>query len=99
MEYQEGGSAGGSEVQDPPQMSEAATITSIFFEPGKVFEDLKRKPRFVIAGVIIAILITGYAFGLYYKVGEAGVRSYISDQFDKSPRTQGLTAEQKNNAI
>ncbi|MEP7076161.1 MAG: YIP1 family protein [Acidobacteriota bacterium] len=85
--------------QEAPQMSEAATLVSIFFEPGKVFEDLRRKPRFIMAGVIIAILFTGYAFGLYYKIGDAGMRSFMSEQFDKNPRTQGMTGEQKSNAI
>lgn len=99
MEHQEAGSMEPSEIQDPPQMSEVATLGSIFFEPGRVFEDLKRKPRFIMAGIIIAIFVTGYAFGLYYKVGDAGVRSYMAEQFDKNPRTQTMTAEQKSNAI
>lgn len=85
--------------QEAPQMSEATTLVSIFFEPGKVFEDLRRRPRFIMASVIIAILFTGYAFGLYYKIGDAGMRSFMSEQFDKNPRTQGMTGEQKSNAI
>jgi len=51
------------------------------------------------ASVIIALLFTGYTFGLYYKIGDAGIRSFVSDQFDKNPRTQGMTPEQKSNAI
>jgi hypothetical protein len=31
-------------IEEPAQMSEAATLGSIFFEPGKTFEDLRRKP-------------------------------------------------------
>jgi len=99
MENLEGAGSQPIMPQEPAQMSEVATLGSIFFEPGRVFEDLKRKPRFVMAGVIIALLVTGYAFGLYYKIGEAGVRSYLSEQFDKSPRAQNLTPEQKSNAI
>jgi len=99
MENQEGGAFPEAQPQDPPQMSEAATLGSIFFEPGRVFEDLKRKPRFVMAGVIIALLVTGYGFGLYYKIGDAGVRSFMSEQIDKSPRGASLTPEQKANAI
>ena len=85
--------------REVPQMSEASTLVSIFFEPGRVFEDLRRKPRFIMASVIIALLFTGYTFGLYYKIGDAGIRSFVSDQFDKNPRTQGMTPEQKSNAI
>lgn len=85
--------------QDMPQMSEATTLGSIFFEPGRTFEDLKRKPRFLMAGIIIALLVTAYGFGLYYKVGDAGMRRFIIEQIDKSPQTQGMSAEQKTGAV
>jgi hypothetical protein len=84
---------------EEPQMSEAATIGNIFFEPGRTFEDLKRKPRFVIGAIIISLLVTAYGFGLYYKVGEAGLRSFASDQIDKSPQAGSMSSEQKATAI
>lgn len=99
MENQEDRAIQPMDPQEAPQMSEAATLAGIFFEPGRVFEDLRRKPRFIMAGIVIALLVTGYAFGLHYKVGEAGVRSFMSDQIEKSPRTQGMTSEQKSDAI
>ncbi len=82
-------------VTDPPQMSEISTISGIFFEPGRVFEDLRRKPRFIIGSIIIALLITAYGFGIYYKIGETGLRRVIVEQIDKSPQTQSMSAEQK----
>jgi hypothetical protein len=84
---------------DPPQMSEISTIAGIFFEPGRTFEDLRRKPRFIIASVIIALLITAYGFGMYYKIGEAGMRRVIMEQMDKSSQTQSMSNEQKSDAI
>jgi hypothetical protein len=84
---------------DPPQMSELGTVANIFFEPGRTFEDLKRKPRFLIAGIIIAVLVAGYTFGLVYKVGEAGLRRFVAEQIDKSPRADSLSSEQKANAV
>src|SRR5688572_2926063 len=81
------------QVQDPPQMSEMSTILGVFIEPGKTFEDLKRKPRFIIGSIIIALLVTAYGFGLYYKVGEAGMRRVVMEQMDKSPQTSGMSAE------
>lgn len=80
-------------------MSEVATLGNIFFEPGRTFEDLRRKPRFVMAFVIIAILTTAYGFGLYYKIGDAGIRRFISEQMDRSPQASGLSPDQKENAI
>lgn len=85
--------------REEPQMSEAATLGNIFFEPGRTFEDLRRRPRFVMAMVIICILSTAYAFGLYYKVGDAGVRRFMTEQIDKSPQAGSMSSEQKANAV
>jgi hypothetical protein len=87
------------ESREEPQMSEVGTLGSIFFEPGETFQDLRRKPRFLMAAIIMALLVTGYTIGLQYKIGESGMRSFITDQIEKSPRTSGLTAEQKANAV
>jgi hypothetical protein len=86
-------------VTDPPQMSEASTLLGIFMEPGRVFEDLRRKPRFILGAVIIALLMTAYGFGLYYKVGEKAVRSMVAEQIEKSPQTASMPADQKNGMI
>jgi hypothetical protein len=84
---------------EPAQMSELATIGNIFFEPGRTFEDLRRKPRFILATIIIALLTTAYAFGLYYKVGDAGIRQFAMEQIDKSPQASSMDATQKANAV
>ncbi len=42
--------AGNVPVEEPAKMSEVGTLGSIFFEPGATFEDLRRKPRFLMAG-------------------------------------------------
>lgn len=88
-----------SSASESPQMSEVSTLASIFFEPGAVFEDLRRRPRFLIAGLITVLLITAYSFGLSYKIGEAGMRSYIAAQIEKSPQTQSMDAAQKKGAV
>lgn len=86
-------------AEPPPEMSEFGTVLGIFFEPGRTFEDLKRKPRFLVAGIIIALLATAYAFGLYYKVGEAGMRRFMVEQIDKSPQTQSMPKDQKDATV
>jgi len=42
----------------PPtvEMSTPQTLTSIFFEPGRTFEALRSRPRFLIAGLILLVL-------------------------------------------
>lgn len=84
---------------EAPQMSEIATIAGIFFEPGRTFEDLRRKPRFIIGSIIIALFVTAYAFGLYYKVGEAGMRNFTREQIEKSSQGQSLSKEQMDTQI
>jgi len=80
-------------------MSEVATLGNIFIEPGRVFDDMRRKPRFIFASLIIAVLITAWGFGLYYKVGDDGTRRFIDEQFDKNPQTQSLSKDDRENAI
>lgn len=84
---------------DAPQMSEVGTLAGIFFEPGRVFEDLKRKPRFILASLVIAAFITAYGIALAQKVGDAGVRSFIEAEMNKSPQAQNMPADQKKGMI
>jgi hypothetical protein len=88
-------------IQPPEeaQMSEVATIGNIFFEPGRTFEDLKRKPRVILATIIISLLATAYGFGLYYKVGEAGVRQFAMEQIEKSPQASAMDSAAKARAV
>jgi hypothetical protein len=86
-------------VSDPPQMSEAATLLNIFVDPGATFEDLKRKPRFIMAALIIAILTFAFSFGMSVKVGEPGLRRFVEQQMDKNPQAASLDAETKQKSI
>ena len=87
------------DTSEPAQMSEVATLGNIFFEPGRTFEDLRRKPRFLLGFLIVAILATAYMFALNYKVGEENTRRFVAEQIDKSPQGQGLSSQQRNGAI
>ena len=87
------------EVREEPQMSEVATLGNIFFEPGGTFEDLRRKPLFILASIIIALLTTAFAFGLFYKLGDEGMRRFMNEQFDKNPQAAAMSAEQRQGAI
>lgn len=82
-----------------PQMSEAATLGSIFFEPGKTFEDLRRKPRFILATLIIIILATTFSFLLANKMGDEGIKRFAEEQIEKSPQAGSMKPEQKQQAV
>lgn len=85
--------------KEPPQMSEAATLGNIFFEPGKTFEDLRRKPRFILA-ILLMIIVTGaFQFLFVQKMGEERMRSAVVEQMDKNPQMQSMSPEQKEAAV
>ena len=66
-----------AEEIEPPQMSEVSTLINIFIEPGKTFDDLRRKPRFIIAGIIIALLVSVFTISFQQKVGEDRIRRLL----------------------
>jgi len=88
-----------AETREEPQMSEVGTLGGIFFEPEATFRDLKRKPRFIMAGIIIALLVTAFTFALQMKIGETAMRNYVTEQMDKSPFADSMSKEQKAAAV
>jgi hypothetical protein len=85
--------------REQPQMSEVATLGNIFIEPGRTFEDLRRKPRFILALLLTILTMTVFSFAFFYKVGEDNVKRFVVEQLDKNPQASSMSAEQKNNAI
>lgn len=71
---------------DGPQMSTPETLTGIFFEPGRTFEALRARPRFLVAALICILAITG-SYALYMtRVGyENVVDAEISMARKKDP--------------
>jgi hypothetical protein len=86
-------------TKETPQMSEVATLGSVFFEPGRVFEDLRKKPRFIVGLIIIALLSSISVFALYQKMGEDGVRRAVEEQFDRNSQTASMSSEQRRTMV
>ncbi|HVS82303.1 MAG TPA: Yip1 family protein [Pyrinomonadaceae bacterium] len=74
------------------EMSTAGTLTGIFFEPGRVFEALRSRPRFLIAGLVLLVLTIGVTAVVYQRID---MGQYIRDKMEKSPRNANQTEEQK----
>lgn len=89
----------GQPPTEVPQMSEIGTLAGIFFEPGRTFEDLRRKPRFILAAVLIALFMTGYGIALSYKVGTEGMRRFMIEQIEKNPQASAMSNEDKNKMV
>jgi len=83
-------------VDDPPQMSEAAMIGNIFLEPSNVFRDQRRKPRFILGGLLIVICVSIFQIAFVEKFG---LENIVRARFESSKRTQDLPADQKDKMI
>ena len=88
---------------EPAQMSEVGTLSIIFFEPGATFEDLRRKPRFLLAGLIMVALFTGFIVAFNSKLGfERIARERLeSSSFyqNQSPEQKAKTLEQQTSPV
>lgn len=81
---------------EQPQMSEGATLGNIFIEPGRTFEDLRRKPRFLLAGLIIIIAVTAFNALFIQKVG---YERLVRERLESNERIQQMPADQKEKLI
>jgi hypothetical protein len=85
-----------AEVSEPPQMSEVAAIANVFFEPANVFEDMRRKPRFLLAGLVVLAAISLFQVLFIEKIG---YKEIVKSRIESSSRTRDLDKDQKNQII
>lgn len=79
-----------------PVMSTPATLTGIFFEPSRVFDALRARPRFLVAGLILLLLTVSVTAVLYLRVD---MGEFIRQEMEKSSRGATQTAEQKEMGV
>jgi Yip1 domain len=77
-------------------MSTPATLTGIFFEPGRTFEALRNLPRFLVASIILLLLTLAVTAVVYTRID---MGQYIRDKMERSPRNQNQTEEQKEMGV
>lgn len=82
-----------------PRMSEVATLGNIFFDPGETFDDLRRKPRFILALLIILAMSTAFQFVFNSRMGEDRMRRAAMERMDKSPQMQNASPEQRQQGL
>lgn len=86
-----------SEDEEPiPEMSEVQTLTSIFFEPSRTFDSFRRKPRFLLALLIMIVVATGY-LALYLQ--KVGYENIVRATMESSPQAEQMSQEQKEQNI
>jgi hypothetical protein len=71
-------------------------IFGVFFSPKATFEDIVRKPSWLLPVIILALLGLAVAIGLNQKMNW---REFMSQQIEKSPSASTMSAEQKEQRI
>ena len=79
-----------------PGMSAPARIAGVFFEPKKTFEDIARRPTFILPLVLSILFGWLYSFEVGQRVGWDRVAQH---QIEASSRGQQATAEQRQQQI
>jgi hypothetical protein len=82
--------------QEPAKISAMGRIIGVLFSPGATFEDIVRKPSWILPLAILTVFSIGVVALLVQKVDWA---SMIRKQQDGNPRMAQMTDEQKENAV
>jgi hypothetical protein len=77
-------------------ISPIGRIFGVFFSPGKTFEDIVRKPSWLLPFVIFLVLVVSVCVVINMRMNW---RDYISQQIEKSSQASQLSAEQKEQRI
>lgn len=79
-----------------PVMSTPETLTSIFFEPSRVFEALRARPRFLIATLVMIAAVLLFT-GLFLR--KVGYENIVRAAIENNPRVADLPADQREQII
>jgi hypothetical protein len=79
-----------------PQMSAISRVFGVLFSPQKTFEDIVRKPGWLVPIALLTVLSIAVSFGLNQRVNW---REFMSQQIEKSPQGAQLSADQKEQRI
>jgi hypothetical protein len=79
-------------VEQPATISPLGRIFGIFFSPKATFEDIVRKPDWVLPVAILIVLNIAVCFTINQRVNW---REYVIHQIEKSPSGAQMSAEQK----
>lgn len=90
-------SSGGTSA--PPtgsSMSTAGTLRGIFFEPARTFESLRKRPRFLVAALIIISVTMIFSILAIERVGYENI---VRSSIETNPRVASMSPDQKEQII
>lgn len=79
-------------ADDGPVMSTPETLSGIFFEPGRTFEALRARPRFLVAALIAALAFMAF-YWLY--MSRVGYENIINAEMEVAAQTREMSEEDK----
>jgi hypothetical protein len=79
-----------------PTMSEPASLANIFFEPGRTFESLRIKPKFILGTLVMLVLMS--AFQNFY-VQKLGFENIVKASINSNPMMDNMEADKKKEII
>jgi hypothetical protein len=84
------------EEEPIPDVSEAQSLTGIFFEPSRVFNSFRRKPRFVVAIILMLISYLAFITVFFTKID---YNKFVRAAIENSPRAAQMPPEQIDQAV
>ena len=84
------------EAQSQPAVSPVGRIIGVFFSPKATFEDIVRKPSWVLPVVLLTLFSLGVSFSINQRINW---REFMNQQIEKSPQAASMSAEQKEQRI
>lgn len=84
------------DAQSQPAISPIGRIFGVFFSPKATFEDIVKKPSWVLPVVLLTLFSIGVSFAINQRINW---REFMTQQIEKSPRSANMSAEQKEQRI
>jgi len=81
---------------EPPPLSELSRLGAVFFDPKRAFADIAARPRWW-APLLLSVVV-GVIF-VYLFSQRVGWQHYLERAIESSPRTESLTAEQRQRVL
>jgi hypothetical protein len=84
------------EAQSQPAISPFGRVVGVFFSPKPTFQDIVRKPSWVLPVVLLTLFSIAVSFSINQRVNW---REFMSQQIEKSSQAGNMSAEQKEQRI
>ncbi|MCU1241477.1 MAG: hypothetical protein JWO71_2203 [Candidatus Acidoferrum typicum] len=84
------------DAQSQPGISPVGRVFGVFFSPKPTFEDIVRRPSWVLPFVLLTVFSIGVTFAINQRINW---RQFMTQQIEKSPRSANMSAEQKEQQI